>query len=324
MTLDASRLREWLGAETLIVDGRPTSGGWSNETIFIRADGRPLVVRMSPTGPAMFPSYDLSIQVRCLELGATAGLPVPALVSWQPDPSTLGQPFFVMEHLVGRVPADSDPPFTKAGFVFDATDEQREHLCRQAVHAIAAVHAVAPPEFLPVGPDIRSHVDSTARLQHWADIHHSDVVRAHARLVADSPDDDTPIGLLWGDARPANMVINDTFDVVGLLDWELAASGPGEFDLAWFLEMNRMRSVGAGIASLPGFLSDDATWACWADAIGRTPRHIEWHRLYAAYRVAVLFFLNLRSAVGQGSLRAQHRVFTDNLATRRLRELLDR
>ena len=58
----------------------------------------------------MFPVYDLSIQVRCLEQLAMAGLPVPAIIAWEPDPSILGRPFYVMDRIAGYVPPDSDPP----------------------------------------------------------------------------------------------------------------------------------------------------------------------------------------------------------------------
>lgn len=84
-------------------------------------------------------------------------------------------------------------------------------------------------------------------------------------------DAEAPVGQLWGDARPANMVV-ENFGIVGLLDWELAGSGPGELDIVWFCEMNRMRSIGIGIAPLPGFLDDAATWRRWSAAVGRQAR----------------------------------------------------
>ena len=132
---------------------------------------------------------------------------------------------------------------------------------------------------------------------------------------------DAPVGLLWGDARPANMVVDDRFDVVGLLDWELAGCGAGEFDVAWFMEMNRMRSLGMGIEPLPGFLDDAATWHYWSVAIGREPTNVDWHHRFAAYRVAVLVFLFVRAAIRHGRLPSDHRLLRDNLGTRRLAEL---
>ena len=118
------------------------------------------------------------------------------------------------------------------------------------------------------------------------------------------------------------MVLDDRFGIVALLDWELAASGPGELDIAWFCEMNHMRSVGAGVAPLAGFPPEAETWQRWAAAVGRQPRHVPWHRLFAAYRVAVFLQLYLVAMVHRGVVPAGHRALSENAGTRRLAALL--
>ena len=323
-TFDVDALTSWLGAAQLDVLGSPSAGGWSNETVFLRVDRRRLVLRLGPAGSSMFPSYDLGCQVTCMEHARAAGLAVPEIVAADITGTILGRSCFVMDHLEGRVPADDDPPFTKTGFLFDAAPADQRHFSERAIDAIAGVHVVAAPGFLPVGPAPRHHVAWCADLADWAGLSHPALVRAHAELVASVPgDDDAPVGLLWGDARPANMVVDDRFEIVGLLDWELAGVGPGELDVAWFCEMNRMRSLGMGIAPLPGFLDDDATWRRWSSATGRDPIHVDWHHRFAAYRVAVLLFLFLGAAIRHGRLPADHRLLRENLATRRLDQLFD-
>ena len=47
MTFDAARLQTWLGARHLLIEGTPAAGGWTNETVFLNADGRALVDRKS-------------------------------------------------------------------------------------------------------------------------------------------------------------------------------------------------------------------------------------------------------------------------------------
>jgi hypothetical protein len=148
VSIAAARLAAWLGTTDVVVEGSPSGGGWSNETVFVRAGDRGLVVRLTPPGPSMFPVYDLGQQVRCLQLAAEYGLPVPAVLG-KSDPDVLGRPFFVMERLAGRVPADDDPPFTKAGFLFDASPQEQQTFCRDAIDHVVAVHAIRPPGFLP-------------------------------------------------------------------------------------------------------------------------------------------------------------------------------
>lgn len=320
--VDVERLRAWLGTTDVVLGERPGGGGWSNETWFVTVAGRPAVLRLSPAGRSMFPTYDLGRQVRCLELTRAAGLPVPEVLAADPGGDALGRPAFLMERLAGRVPADDDPPFTKAGFLFEASVEAQRAFCRAALDAIVAVHAVAPPPSLPTGPAPADHLAACDELLAWSGATHPMLLAASAALAADLPPPHGVDGLLWGDARPANMVVADDLSIVGLLDWELAAVGTGEFDIAWFLEMNRMRAEGMGIAPLPGFLSPEATWAHWADRVGRAPGHVEWHHRLAAYRVAILFSLFLRTMVDAGRLRPDHRLFTDNPGTRRLAELL--
>ena len=142
--------------------------------------------------------------------------------------------------------------------------------------------------------------------------------RAFAWVLGHLPDDATAT-LVWGDARPANTVVRD-FEVVALLDWELATLGPPELDVFWFLEMNRMRANGR---SLPGFPSDAATIAGYEARTGRQVRDADFHKVYAALKVAVLMLRYLRVAVDRGQIPERHHVLTDNTATRRrLDELL--
>jgi aminoglycoside phosphotransferase (APT) family kinase protein len=134
--------------------------------------------------------------------------------------------------------------------------------------------------------------------------------------------DNARCGFLWGDARPANMVLDDDLTVVGLLDWELAAAGPGELDIAWFLEMNHMRSTGQGIAPLAGFPDAAGTWTRWERSAGRRADHTEWYGMFSAYRVAVFMQLYLAAMIHRGRLPTGHKLLRDNPGTRRLDELL--
>lgn len=53
---------------------------------------------------------------------------------------------------------------------------------------------------------------------------------------------------------------------VAVLDWEMAALGPPEVDLGWWLFLNRFHSQGMGNPTLPGFPDDATTVALWEAA----------------------------------------------------------
>ena len=109
------------------------------------------------------------------------------------------------------------------------------------------------------------------------------------------------------------------FSPAALLDWELATLGPPELDVFWFLEMNRMRSRGQ---LLPGFLDAAQTLCEYERMTGYATRDHRWHEVFAAAKVAVLMLRHLVVRSALGDLPEDHAVMTDNIATRRLRELL--
>jgi aminoglycoside phosphotransferase (APT) family kinase protein len=131
--------------------------------------------------------------------------------------------------------------------------------------------------------------------------------------------------MLWGDARPANVITHhDGFAPAAFVDFELAAWGPAELDITWLAEMNRMRTIGSGVPPLDGFVDDDAAVACYQRCAGRTldPVVLDWSTRFNALKVAVLMHRHLRVMVHAGRLPPDHRVLGENVATRRCVELI--
>jgi aminoglycoside phosphotransferase (APT) family kinase protein len=340
--VDSLALHRWLRvrlcADSLAIANAtsPQSGGWSNETHIFDASwtrggsihARRLVLRLAPLGGAMFREYDLGRQVYCLRhLCERSVCPVPAVIADDLGGTVLSRPFYIMDFVDGDVPADDRPTFFEAGFLAEASIDAQRRFYDSCIDSIASIHH-APVDEALVSQLTRVTRGATAleREVHWlADLYEWGkgpaeqriLDRAFAWVLGNLPDDATAT-LLWGDARPANTVVRD-FEVVALLDWELATLGPPELDVFWFLEMNRMRANGR---SLPGFPSDAAALAGYEARTGRKIRDAEFHTLYAALKVAVLMLRYLRAAVERGQIPEHHAVLTDNTATRRLDELL--
>jgi aminoglycoside phosphotransferase (APT) family kinase protein len=317
----------------LVLD-RPSGGGWSNDTWLVDtglADPARVVVRLLPDRESMFPTYDLGRQVACLRLLAgERDVPVPTVHAADPAGHRLGRPAFVMEFVAGRVPRDDSPTFAEAGWLHDATEAQQRRFHTALLDAIAAVHSTRLPDESPTPLRLRPGTDSnraaveTLRdLWGWdrGDRWPAEVDPALDRLTAAVPEPTTDV-LLWGDARPANVVVAaDGFEPVALLDWELATIGSPEQDLTWLLEMNHLRIRGAGLDPLPGFLTDDEAVERYRSGSGRRLQHLTWYRYLAAVRVAVLMHRYLRAMVHAGRLPADHKLFAGTVATRRLAEL---
>ena len=64
-----------------------------------------------------------------------------ANVRWlEEDPSILDAPFYVMDRLDGRVPDESPKAYHPAGWVSEATTEQRRQLWQSTLDAMAELH----------------------------------------------------------------------------------------------------------------------------------------------------------------------------------------
>lgn len=325
-------LSSHLDAPVAVVSARAPggAGGWSNETLVVALDdGNRVVARLKPDGPAMFRDYDLSKEFRVLEALSRHGRPpVPRAIALDAAGAVLGRPLFVMGHVEGRIPSDNKPAFAEAGWLFEASPAEQRTFCSSMIAAMADIHAV---DWRGLGLDFLAPASGTAlhaeiarleSLHAWgaADQRHPTIDRGFAATWRDLPATDEA-RLSWGDARPAN-VIAAGFEPAALLDWELACVGPPELDVAWFLEMNRMRTTASGVAPLPGFLDDAETAAFYGQVAGHALGDLGWYRLHAALKVAVLMERHLRVAIARGHLPADHRLLTDNVALRRLDELL--
>ena len=221
--VDRGALAAWLGdlfgaaldpAHLCIAE--PAGGGWSNDTLFVDTSGtvgRRVVVRLAPTGPAMFPLYDLSRQTAVMrELDASGRVPVPEILGTDLEGSWLGRPAFVMSFVDGRVPVDDRPSFAEHGFLFEASAAEQHAFHVGLLGAMAAVHACLTPslakKLAPVGPAAAAALADLRRIwefdrgDRWSPV----VDDALARLSLDVPTAGNDV-LLWGDARPANVIV---------------------------------------------------------------------------------------------------------------------
>ena len=137
------------------------------------------------------------------------------LVGYEPDPSVLGQPFFVMGFVEGVIPADV-PRYSEAGFLVDeATPEQRERMVRTGLEAMATVHAIdwrsAGLEWLDASgtgnPTQAVQLDLYRRFvtEQLAGRLHPVMFAVLDWLEANDPHDER-VGLIWGDTRLGNVI----------------------------------------------------------------------------------------------------------------------
>jgi aminoglycoside phosphotransferase (APT) family kinase protein len=99
---------------------------------------------------------------------------------------------------------------------------------------------------------------------------------------------DAPECVLWGDARIGNVIFDGVNTVAALLDWEMAALGPGEVDLAWWVVMDDLLSEGLELRRLAGLPDRSESIAFYEYVRGRPVKHIDYYEIFAALRFALV------------------------------------
>lgn len=300
----------------------PSSNGLSSETVLFEttwSDGarerhEELVARLEPPPDAMpvFPTYDLERQARVMRLVREAtGLPAPEVRWSEPDAAAVGAPFFVMTRIEGQVPPDL-MPYNMIGWLVDASADQRAVLQRNTVAVLASLFGIDAPgttfHFLADSDEepsaLRRHRNDQHAYYDWV----SDgrpiplVDRIVAWLDDHWPRHEGPAVLSWGDSRIGNVMYRD-FEVVGVLDWEMAALGPPELDLGWLVYIHRYFEFVArqyGMPGLPDLLRLDDVATEYERVAGYTPRDLDFYLMYAALRHAVIMARLQRRAIHFG------------------------
>jgi aminoglycoside phosphotransferase (APT) family kinase protein len=306
----ASTLADWLrvrleDAHNVQVSNLelPKSSGMSTETVLLDfnwdsangSNNRQVVVRIAPTGEALFPSYDLELEASVMDvLRMVTHVPIPKILFREWDPAVLGSPFIVMDRVAGQVAAD-DPPFTTAGWVVDLTDSERARLCDNGLKALAEIHNVDLAKLdvanLKVPSDtLAQHADYWRRYLDWAAEGETyDTLEAGLDYVVNNrPELVSEPVLSWGDSRLGNIIFSPDQSVAAVLDWEMVSAAPPELDLAWWWFIIRHHSEGIG-APLPSGIPDRAqTIARYQELTGATVRDFHYFEVFAALRLAIM------------------------------------
>ena len=285
---------------------------------------RDLVLRLQPI-ENQFLDPDVLFQSRVMAaLARHSQVPVPNVVWEEPDATVLGTPFVVMDRVPGDVLSDSHH---SEGWALELRAEQRAVMYDRCLDVFVALHTtplVEPLEFLRrpgSGPAVDRHVQWLQRWHQWAARGRSlPVIDAGLRYAVENCPDDRSEAVLWGDARPGNMLFRPDMSVAAVLDWELAATGPAEIDLGWWLMFEDSQTVARGVARLEGVPSDDEIVARYEQRIGRPVRDLAYWRVVAALEFAIIVQRYCDMQIAAGRLEPDSALAADSPAMRLLAE----
>jgi aminoglycoside phosphotransferase (APT) family kinase protein len=233
---DIERVMEWVRVAAPEVTGpievAQFTGGQSNPTFLLTSPTGRWVLRRKPTGPTLKTAHAVDREFRVTQALHAQGFPVARPLALCEDATVIGTPFFVMEHVAGRVHWDPRLIGVPAG--------GRRVIYAAMADALARLHKI-DIDTAGLGEYGRRDGYFARQIARWSeqylasrtrDIPSMDALVAWLR-------DHQPAGsgrtaILHGDYRLDNVIFDPEAPVVrALIDWELSTLGDPLADLSY-------------------------------------------------------------------------------------------
>ena len=263
--LDLPRLGAWL-AQAIPDAGASLqaaliTGGKSNLTYDVTDGIRHFIVRRPPLGHVLATAHDMAREYRVMSALQGTAVPVPRMFALCSDEAVIGAPFTVMERVEGT-------SYVRAAALEALGTARTRTISERLVDTLADLHAVVP-DAVGLGDFGRPDGFLTRQVARWKtqldasrthDLPAADEL--HRRLAAAVPAGGNA-GIVHGDYRLDNVLIDAEDRPAAVIDWEMATLGDPLTDLALMLVYGRMAEhlgAGAGVTDAnlaPGYLSED-------------------------------------------------------------------
>lgn len=291
--MNLERLGSWLPSAVpgagRKVSARLLAGGKSNLTYEVSDGIATWIVRRSPLGHVLATAHDMAREYRVMTALRDTDVPVPVTYGLCQDKSILGVPFYVMEQVSGRV-------YRHAAELAPLGPARVRSISTELVDTLAALHAVSPASVglsdfgRPEGFLARqvSRWRKQLDASHTRDLPGADEL--HARLAVDIPAESAS-GIVHGDYRLDNVIIDDLDHPAAVIDWEMATIGDPLTDLALMLVYGRFGTHGVSgvdVASAPGYLCEAEIIERYAASSGHSLSRLGFYLGLASYKLAAI------------------------------------
>ena len=266
-------------------------GGQSNPTYHLATADGAFVLRKQPPGLLLPSAHAVDREFTVLRALAGSGVPVPHVHLLCEDPAIIGQMFYVMDYVPGRVFADRRVP--------GADPAARAAIYDDMNRVLARLHQV---DFRAAGLEGFGRAEGymARQIKRWSkqyEASRTEVVPAMDAVAAwlgERVPQAEEAAIVHGDYRLGNLLLDPAEPrVVAVLDWELATIGHPLADLAYSLLTYRLPEAAGGIAPAEvaslGIPSE-------AEAVAQYCRHsgragvpdLEYMIVFAMFRLAAI------------------------------------
>jgi aminoglycoside phosphotransferase (APT) family kinase protein len=298
--LDEARLAAFLKETIRGLEGgmtvRQFPAGASNLTYLLTFENREFVLRRPPHGTKAKSAHDMSREYRVLSGVRKAYPHVPEVLLYTDDKSIVGSEFYVMERAVGNLVLRDFPP----EWHFDAEDCGK--FCLSFLDRLIELHEV---DYRSIGLENLGKPEGYAARQilGWnkryvnartEDAPDCEVIR---KWLEERIPSESGACIIHGDFRIDNLIVNaeDPFDIVAVLDWEMATLGDPLMDLGNSLAYWIQADDAPGLLSMRkqpsnarGMLTREEMVTYYAERTDTDIADFDFYMVYGVFRLAVI------------------------------------
>ncbi len=296
--LDLDKLIPWIQSQGLDLKGDPAitqfSGGASNWTYRLKFDNRDVILRRAPLGKKAGGAHNMPREYHLQKKLKPHYDYVPEMIAVCEDEEVMGSTFYLMDRLEGMIPRKNLPREV------EWNQELTNALCHSFWDKMVELHQV---DYQKEGLDTLGKGEGYVERQisgwnkRYADAKTWNVPAGKKvmKWLEDYMPKEENLCIIHNDFRLDNVVLDpkDPANIIGVLDWELAAIGDPLMDLGsslayWVHEDDNffIKSMRRQPSNALGMMKRQEVIDYYSQKTGKTIEDFRFYRVYGLFRLA--------------------------------------